>query len=196
VERFAADCGFSLSQSRFAGRFGTGEVAALDAGAIGASVAVLAPQTFMNRSGRSVAEALAGLHVDDPGEDLVVVFDDVDLPLGRLRIRPRGSSGGHRGLASVIDCIGTENFPRLRFGVGRPGDATATTVDWVLQDFSESEESALNPVVASAAEALATLAAFGVTPAMNRYNRALDFPDPPGAEGDPNSVDSKDDRAT
>ncbi len=212
AERFAADCGFSLSRSQFSGRFGQGvvsaqvgaQIAAPDAASVRTSaavtsVAVLAPQTFMNRSGQAVAQALAELGVADPATDLMIVFDDVDLPFGRLRIRPRGSSGGHRGLANVIDCLGHGDFPRLRFGIGRPDQPTATTVDWVLQDFSDTEESALVPRIGCAAEALATMLLFGVTPAMNRYNRSFDSLDQSGdadAEGDLKSVDSKNQTAT
>jgi PTH1 family peptidyl-tRNA hydrolase len=191
VERFAADCGFSLSDSQFSGRFGRGEVSATDAAAVRTPVAVLAPQTFMNRSGQSIAEALAELNIEDQATDLIVVLDDVDLPFGRLRIRARGSSGGHLGLANVIDCVGHGDFPRLRFGIGRPGEPTATTVDWVLQDFSDLEESALYPMAERAVEALATMALFGVTPAMNRYNRDPGSPDEP-ADDERQTADSGD----
>ena len=142
--------------------------------------------------------ALAELDVPDFPTDLIVVFDDVDLPLGRLRIRSRGSSGGHNGLANVIDCVGHDRFSRLRFGVGRPVDSTTATVDWVLQDFSDSEALALAPHIDRAAEALASIAVFGVTPAMNRYNRDPDAVDPAGdavdkePEGDPKRDASKD----
>ncbi len=176
VERFAAEHGFSLSDSRFSGRPGRGVVEA-GAGDGDIAVAALAPQTFMNRSGESVAAALAELGVEDRSTDLVIVYDDVDLPFCRLRIRPRGSSGGHRGLANVIDCLGHDDFPRLRFGVGRPSQPDANTVDWVLQDFSELEESALGASVDRAAHALAAIVRFGVTPAMNRYNRDPDSPE-------------------
>jgi len=182
VERFAADCGFSLSESRFLGRFGQGVVDATDENVGATPVAVLAPQTFMNRSGESVAQALAVLPVEDQATDLIVVFDDVDLPLGRLRIRPRGSSGGHRGVANVIDCVGHGDFPRLRFGIGRSAEPTATTVDWVLQDFSDLEESVLHPSAERAAEALTTMVLLGVTPTMNRYNRDPDTGEERSAE--------------
>jgi PTH1 family peptidyl-tRNA hydrolase len=101
-------------------------------------------------------------------------------------------------LANVIDCVGRGDFPRLRFGVGRSGEPSATTVDWVLQDFSDDEESALNSSVESAAAALAMMAQLGVTPAMNRYNRAPDILEAPAdisTEGDSKSVDTKDKNA-
>ena len=132
-------------------------------------VGVLQPQTFMNRSGQVVAEALESFPVDDPEAELIVVFDDVDLPFGRLRIRPSGGSAGHRGLANIIACLGTERFPRLRFGVDRsPGIETA---DYVLQPFSESEESELDSLIMVAVDALDAMLFEGTTPAMNRFNR-------------------------
>ena len=132
-------------------------------------VGVLQPQTFMNRSGQVVAEALESFPVDDPEAELIVVFDDVDLPFGRLRIRPSGGSAGHRGLANIIACLGTERFPRLRFGVDRsPGIETA---DYVLQPFSESEESELDSLITVAVDALDAMLFEGTTPAMNRFNQ-------------------------
>ena len=132
-------------------------------------VGVLQPQTFMNRSGQVVAEALESFPVDDPEAELIVVFDDVDLPFGRLRIRPSGGSAGHRGLANIIACLGTELFPRLRFGVDRsPGIETA---DYVLQPFSESEESELDSLITVAVDALDAMLFEGTTPAMNRFNQ-------------------------
>jgi len=155
-------------------------------------VAALVPETFMNRSGESVLQALGELDIADCASDLVIVFDDVDLAFGRLRIRPRGSSGGHRGLRDVIDRLGHGNFPRLRFGIGRPASGNASTADWVLEDFSESEESSLRSDVPLAAEALAAIVRDGVTAAMNRYNRGPDLPGP-DPEGERPGTDSSDD---
>ena len=111
VERFAASRGIELGERRFEGRFGRGSVPV--AGAASLDVGVLEPQTWMNHSGRSVAEALGALPVDDPAQDLLVVLDDVDLPFGRLRVRPAGGAGGHRGLADVIEALGRSDLPRL-----------------------------------------------------------------------------------
>jgi PTH1 family peptidyl-tRNA hydrolase len=149
------------------GCFGRGSVAA-DVGSE-FDVGVLQPQTFMNRSGEVVAEALKVFPVDDPESDLIVVFDDVDLPFGRLRIRPSGGSAGHRGLANIIACLGTQTFPRLRFGVDRPPGIE--TADYVLQPFSESEESELDSLVTAAVDALDLMLFEGTIPAMNRFNR-------------------------
>ena len=124
----------------------------------------------MNRSGEVVALALRYLPVDDPSEDVIVAYDDVDLPFGRLRIRPSGRPAGHRGLTSVIRYLGTDRFPRLRFGIDRPAGEMETT-DYVLHDFLAQEERELDGHIQGAVEALDAMIVEGVTPAMNRYNR-------------------------
>jgi PTH1 family peptidyl-tRNA hydrolase len=168
VERFARRHGIELSSQRFGGRFGHGRIAGRDGEGI--DVAALLPETFMNRSGEAVELALRDLAVGDPSEDVVVVTDDVDLPFGRLRIRPSGRSAGHRGLEDVIRTLGSGAFPRLRFGVDRPGDGMETA-DYVLQDFSAQEERELDARIDTAVEALDALLVEGVLPAMNRFNR-------------------------
>ncbi len=166
ASRFAAEHGIALDRQEFGGIFGRGVIAS--GGASTLEVAVLEPQTLMNRSGDAVAEAIAELAVSAP-EALLVVFDDVDLPFGRLRLRPAGGAGGHRGLADVIESLERESFPRLRFGVGRP-ERGYETRDHVLQGFSLDEERALPDLVARAAEAVAVALTLGVETAMNRYN--------------------------
>ncbi len=163
---FAAEHGIALDREEFGGIFGRGAI--LSGEALPLEVAVLEPQTFMNRSGGAIAEAIRELSVAGP-EDLLVVFDDVDLSFGRLRLRPAGGAGGHRGLADVIESLERESFPRLRFGVGRP-ERGYETRDHVLQGFSLDEERALPDLVARAAEAVAVTLTLGVDTAMNRYN--------------------------
>lgn len=175
AEHFARRCGIALEQRRFAGRFG--RAVALLRGGARLDVGVLLPETFMNRSGRAVTEAVDFLPIGPLEQDLLVVFDDVDLPFGRLRLRPGGGAGGHRGLADVIACLGREDFPRLRFGVGRPGAAMDTS-DWVLQRFSADEEARLAERIDSAAAAVEDALALGVAAAMNHVNR-----DPAAAGG-------------
>lgn len=175
TERFARDCGMRLDRDAFGGRFGRGLVAC----AGGAQeVGVLEPQDFMNRSGDAVAEALAELPVADPRRDLLLVFDDVDLPFGRLRLRARGSAGGHRGVAHVIECLGHEEIPRLRFGVGR-GAAGRDTADWVLESFAPEEEAQLPALIERAAGAVASALCDGIDAAMTRWNRDPTPPAPP-----------------
>ena len=168
VERFARNRGIDLSTRRFGGRFGHGRIEDREGENI--DVGALLPETFMNRSGEVVALALRYLPVGDPSEDVIVVYDDVDLPFGRLRIRPSGSSAGHRGLEDVIQYLGGGGFPRLRFGVDRPEDAMETA-EYVLQDFSAQEQRELGTHIDTAVEALETMLVEGVIPAMNRFNR-------------------------
>ncbi len=165
VEQFAARHGIALDRDRaLRGRFGRGRTLGLDVG-------VLEPLTYMNLSGRSVRVALRDLPLEDPARDLVVVFDDVDLPFGRLRVRPAGGAGGHKGLADVIARVRRDDFTRLRFGVGRapPGEDTA---DYVLTRFDAAEEALLPERLEEAADALDAILADGVEAAMNRFNAA------------------------
>ena len=168
AERFAEDHGIAFTGRRFEGRFGRGSVGGTGGEAL--DVAVLQPQTYVNLSGDSVCEALRFLPVEDPGRDLIVVVDDVDLPFGRLRLRPRGGAAGHRGLSHVIDRLGRSDFPRLRFGVGRPTLAM-DTADYVLQRFSSEEKAALEGRIAEAARAIRAIFVDGLVAAMNHYNR-------------------------
>jgi len=132
------------------------------------------PLTFMNRSGDAVA-ALA--HYYDIGtSDLLVVVDEVALPFGRLRARARGSAGGHNGLKSVVERLGTTEFPRLRLGVGR-GDARRDLADHVLSKFEADEQSALGEFIARAADAAEMFAAEGIAKVMNTYNPGATDPD-------------------
>jgi len=124
------------------------------------------PQTFMNLSGSSVVPVLR-YHGCGP-EDLVVVLDDADLPLGRLRIRADGGSGGHRGLASIIAALGTEAFARVRLGVGR--DAGSELAGHVLGKFDAVRRTHARQLVVTAADAVTCVAENGVAEAMNRYN--------------------------
>jgi len=183
VDRFAFDCGIPLVERRFESCFGRGRIPPPAGRPLGDSaehpadlpdlnVAVLVPETYMNHSGTAVAAALDSLPVDDIRTDLLVVVDDLDLPFGRLRIRPRGGSAGHRGLEDIAEQIDSSDFPRLRFGIGRP-EPEIDPVDWVLRAFSSAEETALEERIPLAAEAVGSILIDGVVPSMNRYN-----PDP------------------
>jgi len=172
VERFAARRGIELGERCFGGRFGRGVLRGEQGEPL--DVALLEPQTFMNRSGAAVAEALQGLGIEEPALDLFVVLDDVDLPFGRLRVRPSGGAGGHRGLGNVIEALGRSDFPRLRFGVGRPPRALDTAA-WVLEAFSDEEAAHLDERIEAASEALGSALLEGVATAMNRFNRDAAF---------------------
>jgi len=132
------------------------------------------PLTFMNRSGDAVA-ALAHYYDIVPA-DLLVVVDEVALPFGRLRARARGSAGGHNGLKSVIEGLGTTEFPRLRLGVGR-GDTRRDLADHVLSKFEADEQSALEEFITRAADAAEMFAAEGIEKVMNAYNPGATDPD-------------------
>jgi PTH1 family peptidyl-tRNA hydrolase len=142
-------------------------------------VLLLAPETRMNRSGDAVAAALAAHPELDPAADLLVVFDDADLPLGRLRLRARGSSGGHNGLGDVLEQLAALTVPRLRFGIGRP-EGPSDTVDWVLTPFSAEEETLLEHALPRAVAAVLCFVREGIGPAMNRFNGP--WPEPDGAD--------------
>ncbi len=128
------------------------------------------PQTYMNLSGQAVISLLRFYKV--PLDKLIVVYDEVDLDFGILRIRPSGGSAGHNGMNSIISQLGTQEFPRLRIGVGRPPgrmDAAA----YVLQDFSQSEKAELALIRQQAVEALLSFVTQGIAAAMNAYNANL-----------------------
>jgi PTH1 family peptidyl-tRNA hydrolase len=125
------------------------------------------PQTFMNRSGKAVGILVRYYRI--PLENLLVVYDDIDLPFGAIRIRPSGGAGGHKGLASVINQLGTNNFPRMRLGIGRPlGKQNAA--NYVLKDFSKSETEILEILLEISCEAIMVFLKDGIETAMNKYN--------------------------
>jgi PTH1 family peptidyl-tRNA hydrolase len=132
------------------------------------------PLTFMNRSGDAVA-ALARYYDIAPA-DLLVVVDEIDLPFGRLRARARGSAGTHNGLRSIVQRLGTTEFPRLRLGVGR-GDARRDLADHVLSKFEADERSALEEFIARAADAAEMFAVDDIARVMNAYNPESAAPD-------------------
>ena len=145
---------------------------------------LLKPATFMNLSGDSVAEAIAGLPDVLPSRDLLVVYDDLDLPLGRIRVRPRGGGGGHNGISHVIERLGTQDFARLRFGIGRP-DA-GDVIDFVLDPFSSEEEDLVVERIPIACDAALTLLREGAAVAMDRFNadpEAVPEPESPAEQG-------------
>jgi PTH1 family peptidyl-tRNA hydrolase len=134
----------------------------------GERVVFLKPLTFMNRSGLAVARA-AGEMVGEAHTDLLVVLDDVYLPVGKLRLRRGGSSGGHKGLDSIIECLGTEEIPRLRMGVGED-EEEEELADHVLGPFTQEEMVTVKGVVERAADAVLSFVRFGIDHAMNEFN--------------------------
>ena len=136
-----------------------------------ASVIAVKPLTFMNLSGVAIGELLRFYKIESP--DLFVIVDDTNLELGRLRARPSGSAGGHNGLKSVIAALGTEEFARLRIGVGR-GDGRWDLADHVLAKFEPEERDEIAEATSRAADAAELFVAEGIVPVMNRFNRKED----------------------
>lgn len=140
-------------------------------GLIGAERCALAkPQTFMNRSGLAVKGLIEFFSAS--AQDLVVVYDDLDLPFGRMRIRPDGGAGGHRGISSIIESLAQAPFCRVRFGIGRPPE-DMDPADYVLEPFNAAEAAELTEKVDRTAAAVSCLLSDGLERAMERFNRAL-----------------------
>lgn len=125
------------------------------------------PQTFMNNSGQAVSSLVRFYKV--PLEKLIVAYDDVDLPFGKLRLRPSGGSGGHRGMKSIIERLGTVEFSRLRLGIGRP-PGRKEAADYVLQNFKKDELVILPGILDGGVEAIMTFIHSGIDQAMNQFN--------------------------
>ena len=137
-------------------------------GTVGAVPVVLAkPLAYMNRSGPPVRRLADELHI--PVEAVMVVHDDVDLAFGRIKIKEKGGDGGHRGVMSLMEAFGRDDFVRLRIGIGRPA-ANRSVTDHVLSGFSPEEEALLDPVLDRACQAAAAAIRFGAAAAMNRFN--------------------------
>lgn len=135
----------------------------------GGKILLVKPQIYMNRSGVAVKQLLRYFPIT--AKDLVVIHDDLDLPFGRIRVRPGGGAGGHRGVISILEALGEEGFFRVRVGIGRPPPGIDPT-DYVLQPFSREERSRLEGVISRAADAVACLLEEGPQQAMERFNRA------------------------
>ena len=134
----------------------------------GRKLYLLKPQTYMNLSGRSVLQLSAYYNV--PPQRIIVMFDDISLDPGRLRVRADSSAGGHNGIKSIISEVGSQNFPRVKIGVGAKPHPEQDLADWVLSCFSASEEKALVPALERAADAALCIIDHGVPETANRYN--------------------------
>ena len=159
VDHLAQQHGLTLNKRRFKAIFGEGR---LD----GERVILAQPQTFMNDSGSAVAPLSRWYKI--PPEQILVIYDDLDLPFGRIRVRPGGGSGGHNGIKSIIASLGTQGFPRIRVGIGRPrhGDP----VDYVLNAFDRDQAPFVPDLCDRVAQAVETFIAEGVREAMNVHN--------------------------
>ena len=135
-------------------------------------IVLVRPQTFMNLSGMAVAAASRRRGVD-PSE-ILMIYDDADLPVGVVRVRPGGSPAGHRGVTSIVQCLGTREIPRVRLGIGKDEGDLA---DRVLRPFAKAELPAVDQMIADAADAVEAVVLEGITAAMNRFN-SLPRPEP------------------
>ncbi len=134
----------------------------------GGKLFLLKPQTYMNLSGRSVLQLSAYFHI--PPQRIIVMFDDISLEPGRLRLRSNGSAGGHNGIKSIIQELGSQEFPRVKIGVGAKPNPNYDLADWVLSTFTANEEKALTPALENAANAALAIIDHGVPEAANRFN--------------------------
>ncbi len=133
---------------------------------------LLKPMTYMNLSGRAVKKALQKWNISP--EKLLVIYDDVDLPLGRIKLLPKGGSGGHKGVQSIIEVLGTEDFPRLKLGIGKPQKGIDTK-DYVLSPFTEEEWLVVNKVIEMAITTLDDLIHLGLLKTMTKINSFKGF---------------------
>ena len=161
IDIIASKLGCKIDKAKFQGLYGQVNYA-------GKKLLLLKPQTYMNLSGRSVLQLSAYFH--EPPQRIIVLFDDISLEPGRLRIRADGSAGGHNGIKSIISEIGSQDFPRVKIGVGAKAHPEQDLAEWVLSVFSESEEVALVSALERAAEAALCIIDHGVPEAANRYN--------------------------
>jgi len=152
---------FGRGRSKFHARLWRGAIG-------GRATMLLAPQTYMNRSGLAVSEAAAFYKI--AADRMLVVMDDMALPLGRLRARARGSAGGHKGLGDVMASLGVQTVPRLRIGIGPP-DGLGEAVDHVLAKFAAGERPVIDQAVRRAADAVEHWASKGITYVMDHYNQ-------------------------
>jgi PTH1 family peptidyl-tRNA hydrolase len=162
IDKLSADAGIKSMRRECQSLVGRGDVE-------GAAVKLVKPQTFMNLSGEAVACLVAKHKLVEPGRNLIVISDDLALPFGRIRIRERGSAGGHNGLKSIIASIGTNEFVRLRIGI-QPEHPLNDPKRFVLDSFSRAARPEVEKIIERGAEALRCILRDGVLKAMSQYN--------------------------
>jgi PTH1 family peptidyl-tRNA hydrolase len=161
LDALAKRLNVSKQEARFRGVYAVAPIGDLKVG-------LLKPLTYVNLSGQAVSEAVKKLNLQP--EQILVVLDDAQLPLGKLRMRPKGSSGGHKGLQSIIDALQTEEIPRLRVGIGSPPEGV-DMVTFVLSPFEDDEELVIGEAVERAADAAIVWATEGINAAMQKFNK-------------------------
>jgi PTH1 family peptidyl-tRNA hydrolase len=164
LNHFARAQGIKLDKKKGMARTGEGKVA-------GNKVVLARPQTFMNDSGLSVSHLVEKFKIA-PG-DLIIIHDDLDLPLAKIRISFGSSSGGHKGINSIIQELGSQEFNRIRIGIGRPDKPQISEddiIDYVLSNFTPAERRAIDQIIPTSTQAILCLLKEGLTPAMNKFN--------------------------
>ena len=161
VDCLAGQLGAKIDRAKFRGLYG-------QASFKGLKLILLKPQTFMNNSGLSVMDAARFYKL--PAERVIVLFDDISLDVGRLRVRAEGSAGGHNGIKSIIGGLNSQSFPRVKIGVGAKPHPDYALADWVLSSFTKDEEKLLAPVIEDAASAALELIENGAQAAASKYN--------------------------
>ena len=161
VQRLATKHDIPLATRRGKALVGAGSVS-------GSKVTLAVPQTFMNLSGESVGPLAR--RTNTPASRVLIVYDDLDLPLGRMRLRPHGSAGGHNGMRSIIAALGTDRFPRLRIGIGRPEAVGRDAIGHVLGRFGADEAEQLTRTLDTAVECIEVMLTENLERAMNRFN--------------------------
>ena len=179
IDRLAEVCGVSVSNRRAKALTAKARLAGQD-------VLLAKPETFMNLSGISIAALLQELELGTPAEDLIVLYDELAIPLGQLRIRERGSAGGHNGVKSLLGSLGTEEWIRVRIGVGKPPTVTGREVkaggtDYLLSPMRKMQLQELDEVLDQAVRAVEMILKDGVKKAMNEFNRRINGSDDPAA---------------
>ncbi|WP_333860196.1 aminoacyl-tRNA hydrolase [Clostridium sp.] len=148
----------ALNREKFKGNYGEGFIGQN-------KVILLKPSTYMNLSGESVREAASFYKIEN--DHIIIIYDDIDIDIGRFRIRVHGSAGGHNGIKNIILNLGTDVFPRIKIGIGHPD---IDIISYVLGKFSESNRASIEKVLKTSAEALECIINFGIEVAMNRFN--------------------------
>lgn len=161
LDELAKMCSIDVKTKKFKGDCGDGIVG-------GERCLLLKPGTFMNLSGESVSAAADFYKI--PPEKVVIIYDDITLPPGKLRIRRKGSAGGHNGMKSIIALLGTDEFPRVRIGVGAKPRPDYDLADWVLSKFTEDDKKALEPALQNAAKAAELIVQGKIDEAMNKFS--------------------------
>jgi PTH1 family peptidyl-tRNA hydrolase len=171
IDRIAETCGATIANRR-------GKALTARTTLAGQDVLLAKPETFMNLSGLSVAALIKDLELEAPAEDLIVLYDELAIPLGQLRIRERGSAGGHNGIKSILASLGTEDWIRVRIGVGKPPTQTGREVkaggtDYLLSPMRKMQLQELDEVLDQAVRAVEMILKEGVKRAMNEFNRKV-----------------------